>query len=180
MKLYSIGHSNRTLDAFMAILRAANVGCVADVRSYPRSRRNPQFNDDALARALGEIGVRYEHLQALGGRRAAQTPRTASPNAAWGESGFRNYADYALTESFRVGLDALCALATEDVTVMMCAERDWRQCHRQIISDHLLSRGHEVVHLVNDDESVAAVMSPAAQVSEEGCVVYPGTQRELF
>lgn len=180
MKIHTVGHSNRTLEEFLELLKWAHIRCLVDVRSYPRSRRNPQFNDDRLEDALGARSMDYVHLPALGGRRAAQELEIPSPNDAWSIAGFRNYADYALSAGFREGLEALCDAAARRTTAIMCAERDWRQCHRQIIADHLLARGIEVIHLVSMGERVEATLSRDADIGDDGRVTYPGRQRQLL
>lgn len=180
VKIYTVGHSNRSFAELVGLLRSVQIECLVDVRSSPRSRRNPQFNDDALRDALSEWAIDYLHLPSLGGRRSASNLAFASPNGAWSEDGFRNYADYALTEGFGEGLDQLRALAVEQTTVIMCAERDWQHCHRQIIADHLLARGIDVIHLIRPDESVAGKMTATAQIADGGEVIYPARQSELF
>ncbi len=132
--LFTIGHSTRPLDEFIALLTSADVTLLADVRSVPRSRANPWFNADTLPDALRACGVGYRHLKGLGGLRGRQKGIERSPNGFWRNESFRNYADYALTAGFREGLDALRALAREHTCAMMCAETLWWRCHRRIIT----------------------------------------------
>src|SRR5207245_5177124 len=127
--LHTIGHSTRPLDELTAMLRAAGVTRLADVRAFPRSKRYPQFNIDTLPRALGEAGIDYRHLPALGGRRGARTD-APSRNTLWRVQAFQNYADYAETPAFRAALDDLERLARERPTAIMCAEAVWWRCHR--------------------------------------------------
>jgi uncharacterized protein (DUF488 family) len=170
--IFTIGHSNHELGKFMDLLHASSVGLVADVRSIPRSRANPQFEADALARALAAEGVRYEHIQELGGRRgrAALGP---SPNEGWEVVAFRNYADYALTPLFEQGLSRLLDLGARHVSAVMCAEALYWRCHRRIVVDYLLCRGREVRHILGNGRLVPAELTPFARVRQDGKVVYP-------
>jgi uncharacterized protein (DUF488 family) len=147
-EILTIGHSTHPADRFIRLLAANRVELVADVRRFPGSRRNPQFGAEALAASLAGAGIGYEQLGAeLGGRRRA---RRGSPNDAWRVGGFRAYADYTATDDFRRGLARLEALASERRTAIMCAEADWRRCHRRLISDALLARGWRVLHIGTD------------------------------
>lgn len=141
MRIHTIGHSARAQGELIALLTEAGVALLIDARSYPRSRRNPQFDAQVLEAALGEAGIGYAHLKALGGKRGPAKDAAPSPNAAWREPGLRDYADYALTPAFRAGLEALRGLARARPTAIMCAEGHWSQCHRQIIADYLLAAG---------------------------------------
>jgi len=162
------------------MLTAAGVSVLADVRTYPSSRRHPQFDRRALDRSLAAAGIAYRHLPALGGRREVQVLDRPSPNGAWAEAAFRNYADYALTPAFRDGLAGLMTLAERGPVAMMCAEADWRQCHRRIVTDHLLAAGQTVVHLTAPDVQEIAELSPDATVEMSGAVTYPPRQGDLF
>lgn len=147
MLIHTIGHSTRPFDGFVAVLRAHAIEAVADVRTVPKSRHNPQFHIDALTRTLPEAGLGYVHLRALGGLRHA---RPDSPNAGWRNASFRGYADYMQTPEFAAGLAELLALAAEKRTVIMCAEAvPWR-CHRSLVGDALLVRGHEVLDIYDE------------------------------
>src|SRR5262249_19584161 len=131
----TIGHSTRTITEFVAILKAHGVECVADVRTMPRSRRNPQFNTDSLKRSLKTEEIGYVHMSELGGLRR---PQPDSPNLGWRNESFRGFADYMQTPEFEQGLDELIDVAKARRTVIMCAEAvPWR-CHRSLISDALL------------------------------------------
>jgi hypothetical protein len=134
---YTIGHSIRTIPEFVDLLREANVGLVVDVRTVPRSRANPQFNRDALPESLAGYPIGYEHLAELGGLRGRQRLIEPSPNGYWENASFLNYADYALTDRFREGLDRLTDLGSRSITAVVCAEAVWWRCHRRIIADHL-------------------------------------------
>lgn len=147
MVIHTIGHSTRPFDEFVAVLRAYDIEVVADVRTVPKSRRNPQFHIDSLSQALPAAGIDYVHLKALGGLRHT---RPDSPNGGWRNESFRGYADYLQTPEFAAGLDELLGLAEERRTVIMCAEAvPWR-CHRSLIGDALLVRGHEVVDIYDE------------------------------
>lgn len=142
----TIGHATRTLETFEEMLRAHEVGCVADVRTVPRSRKNPQFNQDTLPDALRAADIAYAHLPHLGGLRRA---RADSRNQAWHNLSFRGYADYMDAPEFAAGLDELLALAQQRRTAVMCAESvPWR-CHRSLIADALVIRGVTVEHILS-------------------------------
>lgn len=142
----------------------------------PRSRRNPQFERDALAVSLPERQIEYRHEPALGGFRR---PRPDSVNGGWTQPAFRGYADYMAGDEFKAALDRLEALASERVTTIMCAEAQWWRCHRRLISDALLVRGWEVFHLGLRAEPVAHELTPFAVVGERGELSYPPAQGEL-
>ncbi len=174
---YTIGHSNRTLVDFVALLREAGVAMLVDVRTVPRSRYNPQFNTDSLPAALAEHRIGYRHLPSLGGRR----PQThaPSPNDFWEAGGFRSFADYAHTAEFRTGLAGLLSLQEAHSCAIMCAEAKWWQCHRRIITDYLLAAGGTVRHIVGMGDIQDAVMTPQARNGPDGTLVYP-TQAPLL
>ncbi|MES2638865.1 MAG: DUF488 domain-containing protein [Myxococcota bacterium] len=157
--IWTLGHSNRSLDAFVSVLDAWNIACVADVRQYTRSRANPQFNADVLAERLGE--GRYVHFAALGGRRKV----TGQDNLGWEHAAFRGYADYTATEPFQAGLAALEALSEAHRTALMCAEILWWRCHRRILADHLIARGWEVWHVRDEKHAERAFLTPFARVT---------------
>jgi len=150
------------------MLRAAGVTRLVDVRAVPRSRFNPQYNRDSLDGALRVAGIDYRPMPSLGGLRKASA---ASPNVGLKE-GFRGFADYALTPAFRLTLVELKDLAEDRRTALMCAEADWRNCHRQLIADRLLADGHDVRHIMKDGIE-AAEIHPAAKRRPEG-LVYMG------
>ena len=170
--LFGIGHSNHPLPRLLALLQGAGVRWLADVRAIPRSRHNPQYNDDALATALALAGIGYRHLPALGGRRGPQPGIDPALNAHWRGGAFHHYADYALGPAFARALASLRSLGRDGDCAFMCAEADWRQCHRQIIADHLLHAGEAVAHI-----GVAGIeparMNPAAHVDGRGRLTYP-------
>ena len=166
--IFTIGHSNRSLDDFVALLRESRIERLVDVRTIPRSRFNPQFNTDTLPGELAVFDISYEHVAALGGRRRKSPDVPRDVNAFWTHESFHNYADYALSDEFRAGLSELIALAGERRCAMMCAEAVWWRCHRRIVADYLLQRGHEVFHLMGEDRVDPAKLTPAAIPAEDG------------
>lgn len=141
LTVFTVGHSTRTIEEFVHLLKAHSIEHVIDVRSIPRSRHNPQFNRDQLPAALQRFGITYSHMPGLGGRRHA---RRDSPNTGWRNLSFRGYADYMETPAFTESLNRCIALAHDDRVALMCAEAvPWR-CHRSLIADALLARGMEV------------------------------------
>lgn len=163
--IFTIGHSTRPIEVFIELLRAAGVTRLIDVRAVPRSRFNPQYNREALAQSLDAAGIDYRALPSLGGLRQA---RADSPNVGL-KPGYRGFADYALTAEFRAALGALERLADEQPTAFMCAEADWRNCHRQLIADRLVSEGREVRHIMADGIEAAA-LNPLAERRPGGLV----------
>lgn len=146
MTVYTIGHSTRALEDFVALLRREDIRHLADVRTFPSSRRYPHFNREPLERALAEAGIGYSHHPALGGRR---TPRRDSHNTAWRNAGFRGYADYMEGAEFEAGLERLLEIVGATPTAIMCAEAvPWR-CHRSLIADALVARGVGVEHILD-------------------------------
>jgi uncharacterized protein (DUF488 family) len=177
--IYTIGHSTRSAVELIELLREASVDLLVDVRSIPRSRRNPQFNIDTLPRTLRPAGIGYLHVAELGGRRG-KAPGGPSPNAGWREAAFRNYADYAQTAEFRAGLDRLLAEASTHTACIMCAEAVWWRCHRRIISDYLLACGVEVRHILGRDHIAPASLTPGAVERRDGTIAYPPEQQRLI
>ena len=171
-KIYTVGHSTRSIEAFVEVLRAGPVGCVVDVRTIPRSRTNPQYNTDALPDALGQWQIGYALIPELGGRRSRQKQVADEVNAFWQNRSFHNYADYALSAPFRSGLEQLVALAEQTPCAIMCSEAVWWRCHRRIISDYLLHGGHEVFHLMGAGRVDAAKLTPGA-VPQGAGLAYP-------
>lgn len=175
MSVWTVGHSTRTLGELIALLRGHGVTMVADVRRFPHSRRQPQFDTAALTRELPAAGVAYVHLPGLGGFRRA---RRDSPNTAWRNASFRGYADYMQTDEFDRHLTGLIALAGATPTAIMCAEAvPWR-CHRSLIADALVARGLVVRHVLGRARAEPHALNPAARVDGRR-VIYPG-QGELF
>lgn len=169
--VFTIGHSTRSAAELISLLQEATADLVADVRAFPRSRTNPQFNGPVLQEALAGVGIAYRYLPALGGRRrAGEAP---SPNTLWRNESFRAYADYAGSGEFRAGLEELCVLAGEQRCAIMCAEAVWWRCHRRIIADYLLAAGFEVVHILGPGKLTPATLTPGARRAADGGLVYP-------
>lgn len=170
-RVCTIGHSTREFAEFLAMLRNSAVTYLVDVRSFPSSRKFPQWNKDAIADALpSDIGYRW--IPKLGGRR--HTPAgVSSPNGAWRVKAFRDYADYMQTSEFKEGFDELLDLAAGQRPAIMCSEAvPWR-CHRRLITDALLVAGIEVIHIMSSTSTRPAVLNERAQVDGRGNLVYP-------
>jgi uncharacterized protein (DUF488 family) len=176
--IFTIGHSTRTIEEFVALLRQVSVDLLIDVRSIPRSRTNPQFNADALPEALLDAGILYRHLPALGGLRHRKKGATPSLNTFWRVAAFRNYADYAATDAFRKGLDELRVLARDNCCAIMCAEAVWWRCHRRIIADYLLSEGVAVSHIMGPNKIDPAKLTPGVRLLPGGTLLYPAAEEE--
>ena len=170
---FTIGHSTRAIEDFVGLLQASQVQVVVDVRTIPRSRRNPQFNQDSLPATLQDFQIGYEHMIELGGRRGRQRLPEPSPNTFWTHESFRNYADYAMGEDFRAGLARLRELGHRRRCAIMCAEAVWWRCHRRIITDYLIDAGESVFHILGPDKVEPAELSAAAQRQGDGILVYP-------
>ncbi len=143
--IWTIGHSTRTLEELIAMLRSFKIELVADIRSYPGSRRYPQFNKEALEISLPEHDIQYVHIKELGGRRKVNPE---SKNTAWRHPSFRGYADYMETEDFKNGIKELEKLALKQPTAYMCSEAVWWRCHRSMVSDFLKVKGWKVMHIM--------------------------------
>ena len=169
-QVWTIGHSTRTADEFLSLLQANGIECLVDVRSFPGSRRYPQFNRDELSADLQAAGIDYHHLKSLGGRRK---PQPESHNTAWQHPSFRAYADHMETQEFKQGIDELLELARLKRTVIMCAESVWWRCHRSLISDYLKSIGVQVVHIMSATKTQSHAYTSAAQLIE-GKLSYRG------
>jgi uncharacterized protein (DUF488 family) len=168
--IFSIGHSTRPFDQFLALLREHRIRLLADIRSIPHSRRNPQYDQAALKRAMPSNGLVYEHLPALGGHRRACDH---SPNTGWHNPAFRGYADYMQTEAFEQGfLELLEFSNTQGPLAMMCAEAvPWR-CHRSMVADALVARGTCVLHILGPGCTRAHRLNPMAR-TEGATLIYP-------
>jgi uncharacterized protein (DUF488 family) len=170
--LYTIGHSTHPIERFLELLGEHRIATLADVRSYPSSRRWPQFNQEPLAAALGRAGVEYRWLKRLGGRRHSK--RADSPHVAWTVAAFRSYADYTESAEFAEGLDELMAIASAARTAIMCSEGLWWRCHRRIISDNLVIRDLTVEHIMPTGKLSTHALAPFARVVD-GKIVYDGS-----
>ncbi len=174
--LYTIGHSNHPIEKFITLLTAHQIALLVDVRSFPSSRRWPQFNQAGLQASLAAAGIGYRWLKSLGGRRTSK--RADSPHTAWEVPAFRAYADYADAAAFEEGLQALIAMAAEQRTAFMCSEGLWWQCHRRIISDHLTVRGYSIEHIMPKGTLVAHRLADFASI-RDGRLTYDGGQAQL-
>ncbi|HEX8511754.1 MAG TPA: DUF488 domain-containing protein [Allosphingosinicella sp.] len=169
---FTIGHSTRSIEDFVGLLRAGGVRMVIDIRTVPRSRTNPQYNGDILGEALAPFQIDHGRIPALGGLRSRVREVAPELNGWWENRSFHNYADHALSDDFRTGLEALVALGRERPVAMMCSEAVWWRCHRRIVSDHLIARGESVLHLMDRRRVEPAQLSAGARVAD-GLVTYP-------
>jgi uncharacterized protein (DUF488 family) len=167
--IYTIGHSTRTIDQFIGLLKAHSIEELVDVRTVPKSRHNPQFSSEALAESLRQAGIGYRHLGTLGGLRHA---RKDSTNTGWENASFRGFADYMATPEFEAGLEELEALAEKQAVAIMCAEAvPWR-CHRSLIADALTVRGWQVLHISSKKTAKPHELTPFLRV-QDGALTYP-------
>lgn len=172
MMFTTIGHSHRPMAEFLTMLRDARVNHLVDVRSFPRSRNNPEYNIDTLPHALESLQIAYSHMPDLGGRRPHQ-PVDATLNAHWRVQSFHNYADYALSPAFTQAFTDLLSLGQSRTVALMCAEAVWWRCHRRIITDYLLLNGYPVQNLMQPGRADPATPTPGATLRADGKVVYP-------
>jgi len=162
MRMWTIGHSTRAINEFIALLQDNEIKLLVDVRAWPGSKRYPQFNKEALTESLTAHGIRYEHFPELGGKRKS---RPDSRNTAWRNASFRGYADYMETEQFQQGIQRVLDVAAEaEPTAIMCAEAVWWRCHRALISDFLKARGIEVVHILDANKTDPHPFTSAAHL----------------
>ena len=169
--VFTIGHSTRSQEDFLALLKAHGLVRLVDIRAFPASRRHPQFNRESMQQWLGEAGVEYVWEKDLGGRRGKGL--ADSPNKGLRNDSFRNYADYMLTQEFTAAAERVVTLAAEKPTAIMCAEAVYFQCHRMLVSDWLVAHGHEVLHIT--DTKKAHPHKPTAEGRmAEGRWTYPG------
>lgn len=171
--IYTLGHSTRTLADFSRLLQEHGIEILEDIRAFPASRRNPHFNRQGLELWLPEIGCAYVWEQDLGGHRKQQMPREQSPNIALKNESFRNYADYMLSPRFAEAIERLIERASRARTAVMCAESVYFHCHRMLVSDYLVSRGHSVLHILDEKNPREHTLSKDARVIE-GRLEYRG------
>ncbi len=177
-RIWTIGHSTRSIDEFIAALEANQIKLIADVRLLPGSKRYPQFNKEALRDSLGKSGIRYEHFPELGGRRK---PKPDSHNTAWRNDAFRGYADHMETGEFQNGIERLLQLSGEiGPAAIMCAEAVWWRCHRALISDFLKVRGVEVMHIVDARKSEPHPFTSAARIVDGRLSYADAAQADLL
>jgi uncharacterized protein (DUF488 family) len=174
--IFTIGHSTRPIDEFVALLRANGIKQLIDIRTIPKSRHNPQFNGDTLAKSLRAARIRYLHMKDLGGLRRAKPD---SINLGWRNASFRGFADYMQTQEFAEALERAIKLAATRPTALMCAEAvPWR-CHRSLVADALLVRGIRALEIVSKTEPKAHKLTPFAHIRGTK-VTYPSDQRSLL
>lgn len=177
--IYTIGHSTRSIDEFIALLEENAIDLLIDVRRFPGSKRYPHFGKEQLPQHLHRAGIDYEHAEVFGGRRR---PAETSANDFWRNDQFRGYADHMSSQEFQRALDQVVARAGERVQAVMCAEAvPWR-CHRQLLADALIARGLQVLDIINAGEARQRTLHPSAQVLADGRVIYPaaGAQMDLL
>ena len=170
--VYTVGHSTRSITEFVGLLQQGRVELVVDIRTTPRSRTNPQFNSDVLSEALSAYQIGHVLIEELGGRRRKSKTVPPEVNGFWTNQSFHNYADYALSDEFRVGLSRLAELSGARRCAIMCSEAVWWRCHRRFVADYLLHDGRNVFHLMGAARVDAATMNPAARVDGVS-LVYP-------
>jgi len=162
--IYTIGHSTHPLDEFIAMLKSFEIEILADIRSFPGSRRYPHFNKENLERSLTLAGIKYIHLPELGGRRK---PRPDSHNTEWRNSGFQGYADYMETDEFKRAIEGLEKMAIESRKAYMCSEAVWWRCHRSLVSDYLKAKGWTVLHIMEIGKSEEHPYTVVAREKQE-------------
>jgi uncharacterized protein (DUF488 family) len=175
---FTIGHGRRPLSEFVDRLREAEVTLVADVRTVPRSRTNPQYDRDVLPHALAPSRIAYEHIAALGGLRGKTRDVPPKLNAFWQNKSFHNYADYAIGDEFHAGFSRLLELGLARRCAIMCAETLWWRCHRRIITDYLIAAGETVFHILGTNHIMPAHVTPAAKLGPSGTLCYPAVDGE--
>lgn len=173
--LWTIGHSTRSWDAFVAILQVAQIQVLVDVRRFAGSKRNPQYSRDVMPQALAQVGIGYWPLPAMGGRRKASP---GSVNTAWRVDAFRAYADHLDSVEYTQARDALMERALRERCCVMCAEAVWWRCHRRLISDDFVARGWQVIHLLGLSSQQVHKLNADAVFDGE-VLTYPAAQQEL-
>jgi len=176
IQIWTIGHSTRSLEEFIALLKENEIAALADVRQFPGSKRYPHFNSENLSKSLARECIEYFHFLALGGRRKVLQD---SPNSAWRHPAFRGYADYMMTPQFHDGIARLLALAKSKRTAIMCAEAVWWRCHRSLISDFLKAHGHEVIHILGKGKTEIHPFTSAAKIVD-GKLSYAANDPEFL
>jgi uncharacterized protein (DUF488 family) len=161
MIIWTIGHSTRTLDEFVELIKSFQIECVVDIRSFPGSRRYPYFNKESLENSLPENDIKYIHIKELGGRRKA---RHDSINTGWRLAAFRGYADYMETDTFKIAIRKLEEIAFRENVAYMCAEGLWWRCHRSLVSDYLQLQGWAVMHIMSISKIQAHPYTSPAEI----------------
>ncbi|SJM59903.1 DUF488 family protein [Gulosibacter sp. 10] len=171
--LFTIGHSNHSIEEFIGLLREHSIRSVVDVRKLAGSNRYPQFNADALAESLDREGIRLRRLEALTGRRPVSRTVPFEVNGWWQNRSFHNYADHALSDAFHEDLKVLLGWGAAERCAVMCSEAVWWRCHRRLIADHLLAHGRAVVHVLGQHQANPAELSAGAVIGADARVAYP-------
>ncbi len=174
LTVWTVGHSNRPLEDFLELLTTHQIEAIADVRSFPSSRKYPYFNAEPLSRSLAAVGIEYFPFLDLGGRRRV---RPDSHNTAWINESFRGYADFMETSDFPVGVERLLDIARRQSTAVMCAEAVWWRCHRSMIADYLKASGSTVEHIMDAGKNVVHPFTSAARLGQDGRLEY-GPERQ--
>lgn len=175
LPVYTIGHSTLTVPKFVELLRVGRVEMVVDVRSFPQSRTNPQFNLDSLPGELALWQIGHMQIPELGGRRKKSKTVPPEVNSFWISQSFHNYSDYALSDEFLRGLSSLEDLSLERRCAIMCSEAVWWRCHRRIVADYLLNDGRSVFHLMQPARADPAMLTKAATPTRDG-LAYPAAE----
>ena len=174
--IYTIGHSTRTLEEFIELLETFSIEMLADVRSYPGSRRYPHFNKENLAKELPLKNILYIHIPALGGRRKTLPE---SKNTVWKNNAFRGYADYMETNEFKKGIEELENISFKYKTAFMCSEAVWWRCHRSMIADYLKAEGWKILHIINNKNAEEHPYTAPAKIID-GRLSYKSAQQNLL
>ncbi len=169
-RIWTIGHSTRSVEEFLQLLREHQIEVLVDVRTFPGSRRYPHFNREQLSLTLQSAGIEYRHMPELGGRRKS---RPDSKNTAWRNEGFRGYADYMETDAFKQGIASLMEISNRKRTTVMCAEAVWWRCHRSLIADYLKANGVEILHILSNAKTEVHPYTPVARIID-GELSYEG------
>ena len=159
--IYTIGHSTRSLEEFIRLLSSFNIQLVVDIRSFPGSKKFPQYNKESLSESLVQYGISYQHFPGLGGRRKALKD---SKNVAWRNEAFRGYADYMESDNFKKEIIRLEEIALQKVIAYMCSEAVWWRCHRSLVSDYLKYRGWLVLHIMGENKAQEHPYTSAAKI----------------
>jgi uncharacterized protein (DUF488 family) len=178
VQLFTIGHSNRSFEGFLSLLKEFQIRLIADIRRYPSSRKFPHFNHETLAELLSVQRIRYTWFEALGGRRHTAI-NEESPHTGIKSPGYRNYADYMMTDEFLTAVDELIALGIKLRTAIMCAEKFFWRCHRRMLSDFLYGQGIAVFHILEHGTLREHKLTQGAVVTEKGLVIYPQSNNFL-
>ena len=181
MNIWTIGHSNHSLDEFLDLLLQHEIKVLADIRRFPSSRTFPHFNQDNLSQSLTAVEIEYRWLEGLGGRRPKMTSESPSPNEGWRNKSFRNYADYMMTPAFRETFSVLAGIADKQRTAIMCSESVFWRCHRRLVSDYVIACGGSVQHIFPGGQAKPHSLTDAAVVvdrsddepNDQAKIIYP-------